>query len=441
MNPIRVLELRSVLGTGGGPEKTILSGAALSDPAAFAVTVCYVRADADDRFDMRRRAEALGLDYVELRERSSIDPAIWRALCRLVAERRIEIVHAHDYKTDLLAVLLAGACGVIAMATAHGWTGHSARERLLYYPADKRLLRRCARVVAVSGEIRSALIGHGADPDRVVTILNGIDHRRFKRNPAARAAARATFGLREGDLAIGAVGRLEPQKRFDLLIDAVAAMRTSLPHARLLIAGDGSLATQLAAHIRTRGMGDACRLLGHTTDVIGLHHALDLLAQSSDYEGTPNAVLEAMALETPVVATAAGGTAELVIDGVHGRIVPVGDGRALRDAMLDALTRRDDAAARAAAARLRVAGELSFDVRNAKIEAIYRDLVRRNGTEQDGEPAQTARMRPTNSWAHAGGAHPASATNAAGHRDPVSEQPESGPEPRVGNGVDPCVTR
>jgi len=373
--PIRVLELRSVLGPGGGPEKTILSGAALSDPRMFEITVCYLRAADDDRCDIRRRAEELDLRYIELLERSSVDPAIWPQLQRVVRRHGIQIVHAHDYKTDLLAVLLARREGTIAMATAHGWTGHSPRERYLYYPADKRLLRRCDRVVAVSGEIRSELIRYGCRPNRVVTVLNGIDDQRFKRNPAARRAARAALGLKEVDLAIGAVGRLEPQKRFDLLIRTFAEARRTLPSLRLFIAGDGSLRQELAALIRTLDLDGVCRLLGHTPDVIGLHHALDLLAQSSDYEGTPNAVLEAMALETPVVATAAGGTAELVTDGVHGRVVRIGDLAALTDAVVGALTRRAESQARARAARLRIVTELSFGARHAKIEALYRELV------------------------------------------------------------------
>jgi glycosyltransferase involved in cell wall biosynthesis len=373
--PIRVLELRSVLGTGGGPEKTILAGAALSDPREFDITVCYLRAASDDGCDMRRRAAELNLQYIELLERSSVDPAIWPQLQGVVRRHAIQIVHAHDYKTDLLAVLLARSEGTIALATAHGWTGHSPRERYLYYPADKRLLRRCDRVVAVSEEIRSELIRHGSRPDRVVTVLNGIDERRFRRHPAARGAARATLGLKESDLAVGGVGRLERQKRFDLLIQAFAEARQTIPNLRLFIAGEGSLGDDLAALVRELNLGASCRLLGHTPDVIGLHHALDLLVQSSDYEGTPNVVLEAMALETPVVATAAGGTAELMTDAVHGRVVPVGDVPALTDAIVSALTRREETEARATAARLRVVGELSFGARNAKIEELYRELA------------------------------------------------------------------
>jgi glycogen synthase len=98
----------------------------------------------------------LGLDYTEVLERHSFDPRVLPALRHLVRSRGIDIVHAHDYKTDLLAALLAKTEGVVALATAHGWTGHSARERHLYYPADKYLLARWfTRVVAVSEDIRS----------------------------------------------------------------------------------------------------------------------------------------------------------------------------------------------------------------------------------------------------------------------------------------------
>src|SRR2546423_10144069 len=102
--PVRVLELRCVRGTGGGPEKTILHGAALADSARVAVTVCYLRDRADAQFEIRARASALALDYVELQERHSFDASVWSALVRLVRDRSIDIVHAHDYKTDLLAL-------------------------------------------------------------------------------------------------------------------------------------------------------------------------------------------------------------------------------------------------------------------------------------------------------------------------------------------------
>jgi glycosyltransferase involved in cell wall biosynthesis len=385
-----VLELRSVRGTGGGPEKTILLGTAAADPARFAITVCYIRDRRDAQFEITGRAAAAGIDYVEVLERHSLDPTIWPALRRLVRSRRIDIVHAHEYKTDLIAYLLSTVEPIVPLATAHAWTGHSWRETRLYYPADKRLLARFPQVIAVSSEIRGELLAAGADPAAVDVVLNGIDETRFRRDPARRDPARALYGLADGEIAIGSVGRLEPQKRFDLLIEAFAALHAGRPALRLLIAGEGSCRAALEAQIARLGLGGVCRLAGQTADISGFHHALDLFVQSSMYEGTPNVVLEGMALETPVVATDVGGTAELLRDGIDGWIVRPQDLAALTDAMRQALADPEATASRAAAARRRVERDLSFRTRMAKVEAIYERLMMRRRGLAEGVPCAAA---------------------------------------------------
>jgi glycosyltransferase involved in cell wall biosynthesis len=205
--PIRVLELRSVRGTGGGPEKTILLGAAQADPSRWHVTVCYIRDARDGVFGIDKRAAGLGVDYTEIRERHSFDVSVWPALRRLIRDRHIDIVHAHDYKTNLLAWLLHRLKGTPVLATAHGWTGHSPRERRVYYPLDKWLLARLPYAVAVSSDIRSELLARGADPSRVEVILNGIDHRAFRRERGREAAAREKLGIAPGEIFVGSVGR------------------------------------------------------------------------------------------------------------------------------------------------------------------------------------------------------------------------------------------
>lgn len=373
--PIRVLELRSVRGTGGGPEKTILLGAAMADPKRARVTVCYLRDQRDTVFSIDERAVQAGVDYVEIPERHSFDPTVWPKLRRLIEARQIDLVHAHDYKTDILALLLAKATGVAALSTVHGWTGHSTRERLCYYPADKKVLSRFSRLIAVSSEIGRELTRYGAEPSRITTVLNGIDPRQFRRDPSRVPAARAALGLGADDIAIGAVGRLEPQKRFDLLLDAFAVVHSRRPNTRLFIVGDGSQRDSLGQQIQALRLTESCTLVGHAGDVRPSHHAFDLFVQSSDYEGTPNAVLEAMALETPIVATDAGGTAELVEDGVHGRILPIGRVDRLIHAMQEALADSNAARKMADRARLRVEGELSFESRVRKVEGIYAEMM------------------------------------------------------------------
>lgn len=380
--PIRVLELRSVRGTGGGPEKTILHGAAWADATRLAVTVCYIRDARDPIFPVGARARALGLDYVEIVERHSFDPAVWPALRQIVRDRAIDIVHAHEYKTDLLALLLARASGVRPLATVHGWSGDTWRERA-YYVADKRLLARFPRVIAVSSRIRAELLRRGAHPDRIRVVLNGIDPARFRRDPDQRSAARARFGLMPTDIALGGIGRLESEKRVDTLLHAVAMLRPQHRHLKVLVAGDGTLRSALAETARHLGVGDICRFLGHVSDIGVLHQALDVFVQASEREGAPNAVLEAMAMETPVVATDVGGTGQLVEHDRHGLLVPPFDAAALAAAIDRTLQDRAATGQRVAAARARVERELSFDRRMATVEAIYGELM--NGSEPCGE--------------------------------------------------------
>jgi glycosyltransferase involved in cell wall biosynthesis len=299
-----------------------------------------------------------------------------------VRRRRIDIVHAHEYKTDVLALMLARFESVTPLSTVHGWTGHTTRERWIYYPLDKRLLARFPRLIAVSTDVRRELLRYGARPERVATVLNGIDHHAFRRDRAREAEIRQRLGVHSASVVIGAFGRLEPQKRFDLLIDAVARLREKWPNVILLIAGDGGLKQRLADQIARAGLESACLQLGQRGDVIDLHHACDLFVQSSDYEGTSNAVLEAMALETPLVATDAGGTTDIVRDNVDGIIVPRGSVTALTEGIEDVLSNRPAALDRAAAARRRVETDLSFDARMAAVESIYVDLFDRRASPE-----------------------------------------------------------
>jgi glycosyltransferase involved in cell wall biosynthesis len=373
--PVRVLELRSVRGTGGGPEKTILRGATMADPARSKVTVCYLRDERDNCFGVTDRPEREGVDYVEIREKHSFDPSVWPKLRQLIAERDIDIVHAHDYKTNLLTLLLGRATGVKPLSTAHGWTGHSLKERKLYYPADKKILGKFPRLIAVSSEIGRELVKNGARPDKVTTVLNGIDHHQFVRRHEREPQIRSSFGFTPSDVVLGAVGRLEPQKRFDILLETFARLHRRRPETRLMIVGDGSLKGALEAQRTALGLDNSVMLLGHVADVVPVHHAFDLFVQSSEYEGTPNAVLEAMAMESPIVATSAGGTAELVEHNVHGRIVPIHDGGRLHDAIEEALCQPDRTRDMMQQARRRVEGDLSFEARVRRVEGIYEEVA------------------------------------------------------------------
>ena len=392
--PIRILELRCADGSGGGPEKTILFGAAQSDPERFAVSICYIKSVDDDAFDIDRRAAAMGLDFTTIAQRHRFDPRIWSQSRTLVRQKQIDIVHAHDYKTDLLALLLARAEGVIPLSTAHGYSGQSFRERMLYYPIDRRILALFPVVIVVSTLLRDALVRAGAKPDRVRTILNAVDPQNFRKDPALIRTSREKLGYSNGEIVLGAVGRLAPEKRLDLLLHAFATVsrRRRRNNLRLVLAGDGSPKRELELLAEKLGVAQACQFLGHCSNTRELYHGLDLLVQSSDTEGTSNVLLEAMAMEVPIVATSVGGTLDLIDSGVHGIRVPPGNAERLAEAIDTALADPAGSRSRAAAARRRVEQELSFEARMKKVEAIYEELaLTRANTANTTEPQRTQR--------------------------------------------------
>jgi glycosyltransferase involved in cell wall biosynthesis len=159
------------------------------------------------------------------------------------------------------------------------------------------------------------------------------------------------------------------------LLDAFASLLPKRPELRLFIVGEGSLRATLESHAERLGVAHACRFLGHRRDPDSIYHALDVFVQSSDYEGSPNVVLEAMAFETPVVATDVGGTADLIHDQVHGLVVPRRDPQRLAHAIAQVLQDRSATKERVAAARARVEGELSFDARMRAVEHVYQELM------------------------------------------------------------------
>jgi glycosyltransferase involved in cell wall biosynthesis len=372
--PLRVLELRSTAGQGGGPERTLLYAAAAAPAHDLDETLCFLRRRREEELWVHRRALELGTVSQVIEERCAIEPRTLGRLRRVVRERQIQLVHSHDYKADLLAWLLGRLEPVVPVATAHGWPVRTWRERFLYYPADRRLLASFPLVFAVAPDIRDRLLAANAPPSSVELLPNAIDVDAFRPDPGARANVRRAWGIGPDELVIGSLGRLDPEKRPDLLVEAFAAVAAARPEARLVVAGARARGARLEDEARRRGLLDRCLVLGHRPDAEDVHRGFDVFVQASDSEGSPYSLLEAMASETPVIATAVGDTPTLVRDRVDGLLVPPGDAAALARAIEDTLAHPEAAGRRAAAARARVCAERSLATRQARVAERYRRL-------------------------------------------------------------------
>jgi glycosyltransferase involved in cell wall biosynthesis len=234
---------------------------------------------------------------------------------------------------------------------------------------------RAGWVTACSDDLHQRALRLGARAATTETVPYGVDASRFAPDATARAAIRRELGLGDAPVVFTA-GRLVRKKGFEYLIDAVAQL-VDVPGLRVVIAGEGDLAAELA--VRAAPLGERLRLIGNRSqdDIARLAAAADVIAVPSvhddagNVDGLPNFALEAMASATPVVATRAGGLPSAITDGVTGRLVAERDASALAGALRDLLAHREDGLRLGAAARAHVMSAFGWDLLAARFEAAY----------------------------------------------------------------------
>jgi len=386
---IRVLELRNTYKWGGGPDKTILLSAERHDPKRVSVVVAYIRDQADREFRIGEQARARGLTFYEIVERGKLDLRVVGAVREIVRRHRINIIHAHDYKSDLFAYLVALSLGrrrPVLVSTAHAWVMVGWKGEL-YRRLDLFLMRRFEQLIAVSHATKAEMIAAGLAEGKIAVIHNAIDTRVWE--PAsAKETRRRDWRLTHAFPIVGYVGRIMPEKDLKTWLRAAALMAPGFPAARFVLVGDGRHGTterELKAFAQTVGIADRVQFTGYQSQLIPVYASFDMFMLTSRREGLPNSLLEAMAMRLPVVTTDVAGAGELVVRGQSGFVCPQGDARGL-GAALTALAKDERLRERmGAAARHRVERHFSFESRLERIEALYEGILapNRDGTRAD----------------------------------------------------------
>jgi glycosyltransferase involved in cell wall biosynthesis len=369
-----VLDARVVTGSGGGPDKTILNSPRFLEPLGYRMVCAYLHPPADPGFAViRKNAERYRAPLVGIPDRGPWD---WRVVTDLLAvckAERVAVWHGHDYKTNALGLLLKQFWPMRLVTTVHGWV-HNTTRTPLYYKLDKLCLPRYERVICVSDDLLEACLGCGVPTRNCVLLENAIDAEDYaRRQPTAEAKAR--LGFPTAGFLIGAVGRLAGEKAFDVLVRSVHALVGRGLDARLVIVGEGGEREALERLASDLGIADRVTLPGWQADVRGYFEAMDVFALSSRREGLPNVLLEAMALEVPVVATRVNGVPRLVQDGRNGFLVEPGDLDGLTTALRGLLTNPGLRDLFRAAGRRTVETRYSFPTRMTRLKRIYDDLL------------------------------------------------------------------
>jgi glycosyltransferase involved in cell wall biosynthesis len=328
--PVRVLWLIKGLGPGGA-EHLLVSAAKHVDRERFEYEACYLLPWKDH---LAADLERGGVPARCLDVRRGWNPQWVRRLRHLIRERRYGVVHAH--------LPYAGIGARLAVRRLDGkrpavvYTEHNTWER--YRPATRRLnaatFRRNDAVIAVSRTVAESMRVPGRAGPPVTVIPNGIDVEGLRRRALSREEARAQLGLDPGDLAVGTVGGLTAKKGHAGLVRAARLVVERCPRARFVFVGLPVDPEPIRREVGRMGLADHILLTGYRPAAGRLMRAFDVYCLPSRHEGMPVSLLEAMALGIAPVATAVGGTPEVVTDREDGMLVPAGDEAALAEAVL-----------------------------------------------------------------------------------------------------------
>ena len=277
-----------------------------------------------------------GIPVWHLEKRPGFDPKMYFAIDRLLQRVKPDVVHTHLSVLRYVFPVLLRRRMPLAVHTLHNLAEHET-------DAVGRVVNRLAfrgRVlpVAISRECGASFRRVYGQECRSI-IPNCIPVDRYRRDVSGRVEWRRKNGFDSSSILFIHVGRLERQKNHLLLLQAFAALDD--PRAHLLLLGEGSLREQVAASVRSYGLEERVHLLGTRLDVPEWLWASDVFVLSSDWEGNPLSVMEAMAAGLPVVSTSVGGIPELAEPGQHGLLVPPGDCQGFTAAMRRLLEDRE----------------------------------------------------------------------------------------------------
>ena len=373
MRPIRVLDLRDTYEIGG-PGKTIIETFRAIDPLRFELHLgVFLRRDEPEESPFIAAARECGMPLHILRGYNQYDPRLVSQLTRLIKRLKIDIVHSHEVKSDVITYLASKLHRVPIMTTLHGWIANNAKQRVLM-AVDRRLIPRFDCVIVVSDQIRDALKRQGVPGHNMRLLHNAIVIEKYRRTGRTGFLAELIGRPLLGPV-IASIGRISPEKGHADLVDALAIASARGHRFSAVLAGDGPDRPRLLEKIDAAGLSDRIHLPGYVQQPQRILEEADLVVLPSHTEGLPNAALEAMVMGVPLLATRVGGTPEVVTDGQTGRLVSPHSPEALACGIIDFVVDPAPWRRMAADAREVVERRFNFRSRTRELEGIYSELA------------------------------------------------------------------
>lgn len=320
---------------GGAQENTILSCEGLKQRGHRVTLVSGPTAGAEGSLVARARAGGYGFVEVPELVRAVRPLTDWRcrtALARLFRELKPDIVHTHSSKAGILGRMAARDAGVpVIVHTVHGMSFNRTQPWItqrMYRVLERRCAQYSDKIVTVADALSRQMAAAGVcGPEKLLTVYSGMETERFDPALYDRAAVRRSWGLEEGRIVIGTVARLFRRKGYEQLLPIMVRIARQVPAAHFVWVGDGAQRREFERQLPALGLRERTTLTGLLPPerVPELMSGFDVLAHTSQWEGLPRVVVQALLMRVPAVAFDIDGTPEVVIDGQTGRQIPLND--------------------------------------------------------------------------------------------------------------------
>lgn len=323
---INILLVKRVFEQYGGSERVVLNLLSRLPDERFTVNVVLLKNASAGTSELERQITSAGhpYDVLQWKDKTSFI-TIPRELDDLCKRRRIDLIHSHDPRSNLVAMLLRRRRRIPAVASIHGWVRTPWWVRAFEF-LDFLTLFFFDGVITISNSQRDFLLRRGIKPEKVRRIYNVSDHMRRGTESLSKIEAKRRLGLGPDTLVVGSAGRLCREKGLQDLLSAFSILAQEYPSLRLLLVGEGYMKERMMRRAREMGIADRVVFTGFMIDVSLAYQAIDIYVCPSIVEwGLSLSVQEAITYKLPVIATDAGGLPELVRDNETGYIVPAGD--------------------------------------------------------------------------------------------------------------------
>ena len=325
--PKRILHFISSHGLYGA-EQIMLTLAKRFNDQRYRTIVGVLDHGLTPRNELVERAKSEGLKTITIKSHGRFDVSSIGQLLSVIKKENIRLLHTHNYKSNAIGWITARLAGIPVVATAHGFTDVT-RAVSFYERLDRFFLKFFFdRVVVVTPKI---LDRWNSPKKRLIT--NGLDIERFNLPRSAGLEIRKRFGIAADDFVIGTIGRLSREKNQRLLLQAVRDILKNNSKVKILLVGDGPEKENLERFAGDNGISGRVFFSGLVSDPAPFYQAMDIFVLSSETEGIPLVILEAMAAMVPVVATSVGGVPEILSHEETGILVPAASPGELNNAL------------------------------------------------------------------------------------------------------------